>query len=269
MCSLGQSLAPCGEAYLRRFPSTSIPDPSPPRAARWRSARTTVASFCPPTAARPGVLRPTGCDRFASCASAERAWRASKTGSPCRLTTLEKFDCPSPAVMIIGQRRKRLGTPRSGGSRGLDGVRTRLREGTKCQGHLSSGGNQARPGPGGPRPGMVETPCRRRGGPSHLQPVACDAAVCFGRRRSRAPSMVVVTGAPHVPAGAGALGSVAAGATESGMVVLRPSDEGGLMSFLSGVTDKSSPLSTTTSRLGSSRVGSARRRRPSGPSRRS
>ena len=54
--------------------------------------------------------------------------------------------------------------------------------------------------------------------------------------------MVVVTGAPSIPAGAGALGSVAAGATESGMVVLRPSDQGGLMSFLSAVTDKSSPL---------------------------
>ena len=59
---------------------------------------------------------------------------------------------------------------------------------------------------------------------------------------SRPPSMVVVTGAPRIPAGDGALGSVAAGSTETGIVVLRPSDEAGLTSFITAVTDKSSPL---------------------------
>jgi len=59
---------------------------------------------------------------------------------------------------------------------------------------------------------------------------------------SRSPSMVVVTGAPRIPAGDGALGSVAEGSTETGIVVLRPSDEAGLTSFITAVTDKSSPL---------------------------
>ena len=59
---------------------------------------------------------------------------------------------------------------------------------------------------------------------------------------SRTLTMVVVTGAPRIPAGDGALGSVAVGSTETGMVVLRPSDQAGLTSFLSAVTDKSSPL---------------------------
>src|SRR5208283_4938418 len=49
---------------------------------------------------------------------------------------------------------------------------------------------------------------------------------------SRPPSMVVVTGAPRIPAGDGALGSVAAGSPETGVVVLRPSDEAGLTSFI-------------------------------------
>ena len=54
--------------------------------------------------------------------------------------------------------------------------------------------------------------------------------------------MVIVTGAPSIPAGVGALGSVAAGSTEAGIVVLRPSDQKGLTSLLSAVTDKSSSL---------------------------
>ena len=59
---------------------------------------------------------------------------------------------------------------------------------------------------------------------------------------SRPPTMVIVTGAPSIPAGVGALGSVAAGSTEAGIVVLRPSDQKGLTSLLSAVTDKSSSL---------------------------
>ena len=54
--------------------------------------------------------------------------------------------------------------------------------------------------------------------------------------------MMVVTNAPRIPVGDAALGSVATGQTEAGIVVLRPSDEAGLTSFISAVTDKSSPL---------------------------
>jgi hypothetical protein len=54
--------------------------------------------------------------------------------------------------------------------------------------------------------------------------------------------MVVVTGAPRIPPGDGALGAATASSTETGIVVLRPLDEAGLTSFISAVTDKSSPL---------------------------
>ena len=58
----------------------------------------------------------------------------------------------------------------------------------------------------------------------------------------RSSPMVVVTAAPRIPAGDGALGSVRAGSTETGIVVLRPTDEAGLTSFITAVTDKGSPL---------------------------
>ena len=59
--------------------------------------------------------------------------------------------------------------------------------------------------------------------------------------------MVVVTGVPRIPVGDGALGSVATGRRETGIVVLRPSDEAGLTSFISAVTDQARPSSTGTS----------------------
>ena len=58
----------------------------------------------------------------------------------------------------------------------------------------------------------------------------------------RSSSMVAITAAPQVPAGDHALGSVKAGSTETGIVVLRPTDEEGLTSFITAVTDKSSPF---------------------------
>ena len=58
----------------------------------------------------------------------------------------------------------------------------------------------------------------------------------------RSPSMVAVTAAPRIPARDSALGSVQAGSTETGLVVLRPTDEAGLTSFITAVTDKSSPF---------------------------
>ncbi len=58
----------------------------------------------------------------------------------------------------------------------------------------------------------------------------------------RSPSMVAVTAAPRIPATDSALGSVQAGSTETGIVVLRPTDEAGLTSFITAVTDKSSPF---------------------------
>ncbi|MGO9965427.1 MAG: protease pro-enzyme activation domain-containing protein [Acidimicrobiales bacterium] len=58
----------------------------------------------------------------------------------------------------------------------------------------------------------------------------------------RSLSMVAVTAAPRVPAADSALGSVRAGSTETGLVVLRPTDEPGLTSFITAVTDKSSPF---------------------------
>jgi hypothetical protein len=57
----------------------------------------------------------------------------------------------------------------------------------------------------------------------------------------RSVSMVVVTAAPKIPAADSALGSVRKASTESGIVVLRPSDEAGLTSFIAAVTDKDSP----------------------------
>ena len=59
---------------------------------------------------------------------------------------------------------------------------------------------------------------------------------------SRPTSMVAITAAPRIPLGDGALGPVVASSTESGIVVLQPSDEAALTSFIAAVTDKSSPL---------------------------
>ena len=58
----------------------------------------------------------------------------------------------------------------------------------------------------------------------------------------RSTSMVAVTAAPRIPATDSALGAVQASSTENGIVVLRPTDESGLTSFITAVTDKSSPF---------------------------
>jgi hypothetical protein len=55
-------------------------------------------------------------------------------------------------------------------------------------------------------------------------------------------SMVAVAAAPEVPFGASALGAVSANATESGTLVLQSSDSSALTSFISEISDKSSPL---------------------------
>jgi hypothetical protein len=53
--------------------------------------------------------------------------------------------------------------------------------------------------------------------------------------------MVTVAAAPQIPLGDRALGSIAAGSMQAGMVVLRPQDESALTSFIAAVTDKNSP----------------------------
>jgi len=59
---------------------------------------------------------------------------------------------------------------------------------------------------------------------------------------SRVTSMVVVAAAPRIPLGDHALGSVAAGSPETGIVVLRPPHEAALTGYIAAVTNKRSPL---------------------------
>ncbi len=54
--------------------------------------------------------------------------------------------------------------------------------------------------------------------------------------------MVAVAAAPRIPLGDKALGAVAASSKQTGIVVLRPSDQSALTSFIAAVTDKSSSL---------------------------
>ncbi|MGD1011252.1 MAG: protease pro-enzyme activation domain-containing protein [Acidimicrobiales bacterium] len=54
--------------------------------------------------------------------------------------------------------------------------------------------------------------------------------------------MFTVTAAPELPLGASALGAVRTGSTQSGIVVLRPSNESALAGFIAAVTNKNSRL---------------------------
>jgi subtilase family serine protease len=54
--------------------------------------------------------------------------------------------------------------------------------------------------------------------------------------------MVTVAAAPQIPLGDRALGVVASSSSQTGIVVLRPSDQTGLTGFIAAVTDKGSSL---------------------------